>query len=354
MFRNLKKIIKITALIMIVLVLSVLGTAYGIFFNEINALISIGEKGSNFYVMTYRNNYFFDEFLKRGASNDEELMLFLTEKVLHGVPVSLVLPEYGCTSFTAATTAGERLFARNYDWDDSPVMVLKTKPKNGYASLSVVDLSNLSLGMGEMSGKLTDRFVCLAAPYVPLDGMNEMGVAVSVNMLNGEPTVQNNGRTPITTTTLVRLVLDKAASVDEAIELVSQYELHDSAGSRFHFQVADKDGNSAVLEYENGELIVVRGSMDYQVMTNFILNDTGEPDTFGRDRYDTAKSRLLDCGGVLSAEDAMALLAEVKMDWTNSDDTTGGSVWSAVYHLLEGTMDLVVFRDYETIYTYSL
>ncbi len=37
----------------------------------------------------------------------------------------------------------------------------------------------------------------------------------------------------------VRLLLDRAASVDEAVELLSQYDLHASAGMMVHFAIAE-------------------------------------------------------------------------------------------------------------------
>lgn len=56
--------------------------------------------------MTYKNDYFFDDFLKSGAKNDRELKSFIVTKLLHGLPIDFALPNYGCSSFTQPQNKG--------------------------------------------------------------------------------------------------------------------------------------------------------------------------------------------------------------------------------------------------------
>ena len=81
--------------------------------------------------------------------------------------------------------------------------------------------------------------VTLAAPYAPLDGMNEKGLAVGVLLIDTTPTNQNTKKVDITTTTAIRMMLDKAKNVDEALALLSSYDMHSSANSCYHFQICD-------------------------------------------------------------------------------------------------------------------
>ena len=53
------------------------------------------------------------------------------------------IPAFACSTFVAATPQGQRLFGRNFDLTDSPAMLLVTRPPQGYASLSLVNLSFL-------------------------------------------------------------------------------------------------------------------------------------------------------------------------------------------------------------------
>ena len=104
---------------------------------------------------------------------------------------------------------------------------------------------------------LINRIVTLAAPYAPLDGMNEKGLAIGVLVIQDGKVHQNTGKVPITTTSAIRMVLDKAATVDEAIELLKNYDMNSSGETGYHFQIADASGNTAVIEYINNEMHVL-------------------------------------------------------------------------------------------------
>ena len=74
----------------------------------------------------------------------------------------------------------------------------------------------------------------------PLDGMNKMGLVVADLMAGDqEETRQNTEKPDLTTTTAIRLLLDKAADVDEAIVLLGQYDMNASIGSAHRLSVAD-------------------------------------------------------------------------------------------------------------------
>lgn len=249
-----KKVLLITFITILGLIITSISVFYGIFFNEVNAFFTIKKYDTSIYTMTYRNNYYFDEFLKTGAKTDTELKNFIINKLLHGLPIDFDLRDYGCSSFTATTKDNEHLFARNLDIEYSPIMVVKTYPKNNYSSISMVNLSALGFSNQYQPNSMMDKLLLLAIPYIPFDGMNEKGVAISVNMVNGDKIEQSTDKIDITTTTLIRLVLDKASSVYEAINLIKQYDLNDSTGGPYHFQIADKSGKSVVIEYYKNEI----------------------------------------------------------------------------------------------------
>ena len=95
-----------------------------------------------------------------------------------------------------------------------------------------------------------------------MDGMNEKGLCVAVLMIEDRPAFsQDTGKPDLTTTTAVRLLLDRAASVEEAVELLSGYDLHASAGMMVHFSIADASGRSVAVEYIDNEMRVVETDM---------------------------------------------------------------------------------------------
>ena len=114
----------------------------------------------------------------------------------------------------------------------------------------------------------------------------------------GDETVatdQDTDKPDFTSTTLLRLILDYADNVEEAVEIASSYDLHDSANTSYHYMVADASGKSAILEWTNDAatdatdndgsqrtLKVVyndqdsdigerEGACNFQAVTNFVL-----------------------------------------------------------------------------------
>ena len=84
------------------------------------------------------------------------------------------------------------------------------------------------------------------------------------------------------------MVLDYADNVDEAVEMIQKYDLHDSAKTSYHYMIADATGKSAILEWVNGtdstdndaskrKLNVIYNDpskeSNYQIITNYILSD---------------------------------------------------------------------------------
>lgn len=222
-------------------------------------------------MIRYEGNYGFDEFLDRGgAVTDGEVAAFLMESLSEG-GLSLIFGgnPFGCSTLSVAGGDGSYLFGRNFDWNTCEGLIVSARPETGYSSVSTVNLDFITSGGVDIS-RLPDNVQAIMAMYAPLDGMNEQGFAVSVNMIQDSDSIEQNTDKPdITTTTAVRLLLDRAATVSEAVELLSQYDMHASMGMMVHFALADAQGNSAVVEYIDHEMSVVETS----VVTNFYLTE---------------------------------------------------------------------------------
>lgn len=189
----------------------------------------IRELENGLSAVKYEGDYAFDAFLSAGgASSDREVIGFLAENLPSGMNIGFSQESFGCSTISVKSGDGDFLFGRNFDWNSCNAMVVAAYPENGYASISTVNMDFVSQGAG---GGITgmalqmDQVKVLAALYAPLDGMNEKGFAVSVNMIqDGADISQDSDRPDITTTTAIRLLLDKAADVDEALALLEQYD----------------------------------------------------------------------------------------------------------------------------------
>lgn len=241
----------------------------------------IEEIESGLSVVRYEGNYGFDEFLEQGgAESDAGVAEYLMEQLSDsGLSLLFGGNPFGCSTLSVQGEDGGYLFGRNFDWEQSEALIVSSRPENGYASVSTVNMDFIQSGGIDIT-RLPDNIQALVGLYVPLDGMNEEGLAVSVNMIQDSDTINQNTEKPdITTTTAIRLLLDKAATVEEAVELLEQYDLHASMDMMIHFALADAQGNSVVVEYIDNEMSVTPTS----VVTNFYLTE-GEKDGIGTEQ----------------------------------------------------------------------
>ncbi len=398
---NVKKIV----LCIVVVLLAFVGCAgiaiYSIWHNELSTFMSIEmlrdrndeHQDGAVYAMHVKGDFYLDEFVEQGGvSNDAELIDFVTSKITKGlISMNISETDIGCASFTAQTSSGDALFGRNYDFSKTNTMLVFTEANEGrHASISTVDLQFLGIDVNQNLESVMDKITALAAPYAPLDGMNDAGVSVGIYMTyqGGETTVPTNQDTEkpdFTSTTLIRLILDYADNLEEAVEIAQSYDLHDSANTSYHYMVADASGRSAILEWVGSddasdndgsqrELVVtynddddhigeLEGSTDYQVVTNFIIqpnyyDHSPEEDKKGVDRYEKIYEELNQTNGVVADENAaMNILSMVgRRSWGN-DDNNGCTVHSVVYNMTDKTVLWVSNENYQdptAIFEFSL
>ena len=324
--RKLRK--KILAALLFLFVMGLI-TLSVLLYGPVTAMASL-EKVDDFplYVMRYNGEYFFDFFAKRGVEWGPYRKVY--DK----------LNPAACTSFAALSSEADAFFGRNFDWKHGSSLLLFTNPPNGYASVSMVDLFYLGLeGLQEIPW--ARRLNLLGSPYATIDGMNEHGVAIAQNAVPRRNTPKDPNRPTLLNSQIARLVLDHAKDVDEALDLIRQYNI-DFADTAVHFHVADASGKSAVVEYVNGGISVIRDGKPWQVSTNFLFSETIRPDCW---RYDKAASSLGDSQGSKSADEAMSLLQSTSLDNT---------MWSVTYNLTTGEICLAMGKDYEQIHTFDL
>lgn len=343
------------------------------------------------YTMEVKGGFYLDDFIAQGgAKSDAELIDFITGKITKGLlEMEISESEIACSAFTAQTQDGDRLFGRSYDFSKTNACIVFTEATEGrHATISTVDLQFLGMDVDQDVEGLMNKITCLAAPYAPLDGVNDAGVSCGIFMSyqGGEtivPTDLNTDKPDITSTTLLRLILDYADNVEEAVEIASTYDLHDSAATSYHYMVADATGASVILEWVNGidatdldgsarQLVVTyndddahigeeESQSDYQWITNFIIQPgyyDDPSDQKGLDRYQKLYEQLSQTDGIVADEEAaMEILASVgRRNWSNDDKNTC-TVHSAVYNLTDKSVLWVSNENYQdetAIFRFSL
>lgn len=325
-----------------------------LFGNELRSLMSL-KKIDNYgmYQMTYYGDYGFDDFLEVGASNDADIETFVTKRLLKGLPIDLGVTGDGCTAFVVKNGNGNILFGRNFDFTYAPSLQLYTTPDNGYASVSTVNLAFAGYSENNLpDGSFFDCFLTLAAPFLPFDGMNEKGLAIALLAVPEADVPYDPDKITLNTTTAIRLVLDKAATVEEAVDLLKQYNIYFSGGIECHYLIADASGRSVIVEYVNQELCVVGTEAEYQIASNFIAYDglnIGEGFT-EFERYDKVQNAIEANNGILEANQAIQLLANIGV----FDGDTDKLQWSVLYNLTTGDGAIFANRKANDLINFQL
>lgn len=372
----LKRVLLIFAFVVAVLVAAVAIVWHG----EIATLRTIHSVDGNkyLYAMEYKAAYDLDAVVEADIDSNAGLMEFIVRKLAKGIPVKIKNPAervavFNCTSFQVKNAEGEGyLYGRNYDFFKNPTMVTVSRPKNGYASIAVSDMSHFGYGLEKLPSSFVSKALCLAAVYAPVDGINEKGLCTSIMALPKQPARQDSGKHKVGTTIIMRLFLDRCATVDEALELVDNLDIcHDlKSGSGYHYMVADASGNCAVIEFDREEgwktMVVRKGEGENSMLvTNHLLSPkyytetpdeyVGNPHSRSWWRYETAGAYLEGKDGILSLGEAQECLSLVHWkDLVWDTGTVEDTQYSCVYDQKEMKLYIRDWSDWDTTHQFSL
>lgn len=369
------KALKITIFSLIGLVVAALVAVVSIWHGEIATIRTLEKVDGNEYLyrMEYKASYDLDETVEANLDSNGALLQYVVGKIGKGLislkpkveSQSLSGEGDHCTSFQAKASDGEGwYYGRNYDFYKNPALVTFSHPDNGYASISMVDLSHLGFSLEKIPDSFANKILCLAAIYAPMDGINEKGLCTSIMALPRQPARQDTGKNKVGTSLLMRLFLDKCATVDEALELLASVDVcHDlAAGSGYHYMVADAQGNCAVIEFDKDDCsktMIVRksDSLNFMHVTNHLLSEkyfttepdpqVGNPHSRSWWRYDVVNAYMSERNGCLTADQADECLQSVHwkdLVWDNGlvEDTQ----WSALYDQSALKLSLRVWNRY--------
>ena len=237
---------------------------------------------------------------------------------------------WACTVFMAS--GGSPILGRNFDFHDEPALVLHHRPPGAYRSVSLVDISYLGFDRRHLSA-LHDAAQLAKASRLPFDGMNEKGLAVAMAAVPAARSASQPGH-ETGQLGVMRLVLDHAANVAQALRIFRTTAIDFSGGPPLHYLVADASGAGAVVEYVDGRVhVYTRGSQPYIAMTNFTLTSHARPDH----RYRTAMATLARSRGKLTPRSTIDLLKATRQTITR---------WSAAYDLRARKVYIAIGQKY--------
>lgn len=296
-----------------------------------------------FYSMEYHGDYCFDKYLLKGARNIDEFCSFIDKHLIFDGKKKVNRENFGCGVFTARNLDGDVIFARNMDCEYAIPMMIRLGEKN-YKSLALLNMAELDWDENTYETLEADPRLTLAAPYSPSDGMNEHGLAIAI-MTDSSAIYPNSNPITLFDETLPRLILDKAKTVDEAVQYAKKYNFFFSVAP-LHYMVSDATGASAVIEFAGGRMVTTNNTKNYLTATNFTLYNNPNHEGFGKDRYDNIEDALKKCNGILSEINALELLKK--------NVIPGDEQWSAIYNLTRRSVMVAFSREYHHVYNYKL
>lgn len=346
------------------------------------------------FEIDYTADYKLDECVAENCANTADNVLSLYKNLL---PESRILlgaiktDGVACSTFSAPCSDGGFVLGRNYDFPvgGNYYMVVHTNPAEGYKGIGIADMSVLLANPdpADPFSTVRNKEIALFAPYCILDGINEKGFMCSFMELEYEPVQQNRGKTRLVTNWTLRLMLDKCATVAEAIELMDSYDMQSvfmDRGADLHFILADASGDRAVIEYVENQMKVLRApeligeAADFVLSTNFYLTPGRRVDRerglwelkeLGYWRFDTLLARLKE-NPAPSMEEAMENMRSVRILFNDEDEKENirrngknpeeldswvwMTLWSAVYNNHDLSLDLCIREDYDQKFHFNL
>ncbi len=349
------------ALIIILVIVALLLIAAVVFvciyFTRLQTLKSIRkltdyEDGYNLYRMEVKYDYSIDDVIAYGIETNQDMSDAVLKECLPLIPITVKTPEFACTAFTLTDADGSVHMGRNYDFKiDTSALLLYCSPKDGYKSIGFAALSNASANHPD--GSIKEKLSCLTAPFICLDGINEKGVSIAVLTLDSEPVNHDTGKPSITPTIAIRLVLDRAATTQEAVDILSAYDMFATGGRDYHYYITDASGDGRVVEYDcesGGREMVVT---PITAITNFygmyidkvLPNQKNGIYGHGKERYEAVLEVLKEQKGSSSAFTVWDAL-EASSQEPNPEDITSNTQWSIDYNNTSLTADFVLRRHW--------
>ena len=343
-------------LLLVLLAIAGFGVLYAGRLRTVNSMEQLTNYDDyNLYRMDIRYDYSIDDVINYGITDNQSMIDAILKEALPLLPVKMKAPQFGCSAFGTVLDR-HIVMGRNYDFKfDTSAMLVHTAPADGYESIGFCALDNLGV-VDALQTK--SRFACLAAPFACLDGVNEKGVSCAVLTLDSKPTFRITGKPIISTPMAIRLVLDRAATTQQAVDLLLSYDMFATSGRDYHFYITDAQGDGRVIEYDCDSPERMPVVTPTRQVTNFFVMHQDKVASFqkngayghGRERYD-AISAVLD--GAPSGQDvqvtAWKALRTASQE-PSPEDVTSNTQWSIVFDNANLTADVALRRRWADVH----
>ena len=287
------------------------------------------------YVMYFFGDYNIPDYAPKGSVPPNQQIA--------NQPGSPPLPLWACTCFAAKTEKGSQPLGRNFDWGSHPALLLFTDPPGRYSSVSMVDISYL--GYSKSDDPQKNPGALMMSPFLPFDGMNEKGLAIGMMALPSANGPNDPKKRTVNSLMIIRLMLDYAQNVDEAIAIMRNFNIDFQGGPPLHYFITDRSGKSAVVEFVDEKISVLPNNHPWQAATNFIITGLS-PETSRAScwRYKKVWETLENRPHMPNPREALSLLEDVSQ---------GNTIWSVVYDTASLDFLVVMGKKYDQVHEFN-
>lgn len=174
-------------------------------------------------------------------------------------------------------------------------------------------------------------------------GMNDRGLFIDGNALAPTGWKSSPGK-PYFHGNLMDHILAHCATVDEAANFFKKYNF--PSLKRAKFPVADAQGDSAVIEWGQGKVQILKRSGIYQISTNFVQSN------YSQKKYPCARYKMAE--KILTAADRVSIdLVRSVLSATHSEYSYP-TLYSNIYDLKNKKVYLYNFHNFEEVVVIDL
>jgi predicted choloylglycine hydrolase len=188
----------------------------------------------------------------------------------------------------------------------------------------------------------------LMTMHLAFEGINDKGLFMGLAAVPKTTITNDNSKMLINGCGIIRNILEKCSTVDEAVDEFKKYSVYVDQSSPIgfpnHYMLADSSGKSAVIELVNSEIRVMKKKGNFQCMTNAYLSEVKCDDVpfWAKDNRYNILISCLENNNKVNINDSLSILSKVAQTMPFSCTQT-----SIVYDLKNKIITIVWQRQYD-------
>lgn len=251
--------------------------------------------------------------------------------------ISLFFNSFSCTTFVLKSSDGDIVFGRNFDFPvgDGHIQInYRNTQKTSFIRPPEIPLTWIS-----KYGSITFNQAGREFPY---GGINEKGLVIEQMWLQEADYPDIDNRYGLNELQWIQYQLDNSATVEEVIDSDSLVRISEMATSFIHFLVCDAAGNTATIEYINGEMVIHSNkNLPYEVLSNctyqhsldYKMSLESNDQTIYNEWTQNSSGRFIKAAELIENFSEADNMIDYSFSILDSVSQSGSTQWSIVYDI---------------------